>query len=136
MTHECAIDTWSLSGVSLQSFEMGSSNAQIYFGNTQSNTACAYTYNYYYWNNSTAAWTDITSGTSYWYVSQTNSNSGSGGSITIGVSSANYASFQPEVYYLIKGTWTSTYSEATDATVEEEFWIRFYDDCYSNSLTA
>ena len=39
------------------------------------------------------------------------------------------------MYYHIRVTWQSTYSEhATNGYVEEEFWIRFYDQCFSNTV--
>ena len=51
------------------------------------------------------------------------------------MSSGDYASYRPEKYYLIKSTWTSTYSERDDGYGEELFYIRFYDACYVNELT-
>ena len=92
---------------------------------TQWNSNCAKTYAHYVYNNSTQLW-DAFSGYNFDKGTETDNQ------ITIGVSAADYSSYRPEVYYLIKTTWTSTYSERTDGYMEELFYIRFYDACYVN----
>lgn len=94
---------------------------------TQAITNCYKTVEHYYWNNSTSAWEAFT-GANFYRGQADNS-------ITIGVSSADYASYRPEVYYEMRIVWTSPYSSQAAGAVEEQFKIRFFDACIGNSLT-
>ena len=121
-SYQCNNDYFSLSGVSEQSFIIGSSNLYISLGVSQSITNCYKTIDHYYWNNSTSAWDALTSAPFY-QDEQWNS-------ITVGASSRStlsFASDESEVYYDIRVVWTSPYSTRDDGTMEELFKIRFYD---------
>ena len=51
---------------------------------------------------------------------------------------SNHNNYRPELFYKFKTTWISTYSEKTVAegsTLEQEFWIRIYDRCITDTLT-
>ena len=127
ITYTCDSDYFSLSGVSEQSFQLGSGDTNIGLGMSQGNGNCYKTVQHLYWNNSTSAWEDFT-GANFYRGEADNQ-------ITIGVSSGSYSSYRPEVYYDMKIIWTSEYSTATNRIMEEQFTIRFYDPCFSNALS-
>lgn len=125
--YQCQDDYFTLSGVTLQSFYLGQANMNIALGMSHYRTNCAYAYNQYVWNNQTSAWDAIT--TADFYRSQTDNQ------LTIGVASASYSLYRPEKYYKIKVVWSSTYSEQPTGSAEEEFWIRIYDPCFTNTIS-
>ena len=131
-TYECQDDYFTLSGVSEQSFVIGSSDATISLGMSQAISNCYKTVEPYYWNNSTSAWTAITSAPFYKVPSDATNQIKIGASAR---SSLSFASDESEQYYEIKVVWTSPYSTRSDAIAEEQFTIRFYDACMDNALS-
>lgn len=110
--------------MSQQDIAIESGSNTITYGATQTYTQCAYTITREVYNNATSEWSDITN--FGWYVSATDTT------IVSSIASADYAAYRPEVFYSVRITWKSTYSEQTDGTVVETFNIRFYDTCFDN----
>lgn len=114
--------------MSQQDIAIESGSNTISYGATQTYSQCDYTITREVFNNATSEWENIN--TFGWYSSATDTT------IVANIASADYASYRPEVFYAVRITWVSTYSEDVDGTVVEEFNIRFYDTCFSNYFTA
>lgn len=127
--YECQASVWTISpAMSQQDIAIESGTNTITYGATQTYTNCAYTIKREVFNNATSEWEDIN--TFGWYGTATDTT------FTTSIASPDYASYRPEVFYAVRITWTSTYSEEVDGIVVEEFNIRFYDTCFSNYFTT
>lgn len=129
--HECDSNALSWTDVGEQSYRLGQGAYKISISWSMSvSNNCPYTVAHYYWDTNLQTWSAFSGANFYSSQSTTLSDT----SITINVASADYASYRPEIYHSIKTVITSTYTEPVDIH-EEEFRIRFYDECYSNTLS-